>query len=114
MASYRLFTTLRDGHSTDFFPKFRQKTVKFKLRANNEKKFLVHANKVQLKRPSLALVRFKSNLDILELGLMAVQIELSKFSSLALLRCKVTFKIFELGLIAVHQYRFFQTFGRQR
>ena len=34
-------------------------------------------------------------------GLIAVQIDNSKFSSLALLRCKSKFSIFELGLIAV-------------
>ena len=62
---------------------------------------LVHGNKAKLKSPSLASLRCKSKFEIFELGLIAVQINLSNFrawpycsanwfsnfSSLALLPC---------------------------
>ena len=50
----------------------------------------MHGNKAKLKRPSLALLRFKITFEIFELGLIAVQNE---------------FQVFELGPIAV-QIRF--------
>ena len=76
---------------------------------------LVHGNKAQLKRPSLALLRCKSKFEIFELGLIAVKIELFNFWSwpycganwtfqfliLALLRCISNIRNFTLGLIAV-------------
>ena len=46
----------------------------------------MHANKAKLKRPSLALLRFKITFEIFELGLIAVQNE---------------FQVFELDPIAV-------------